>query len=206
MAYTGGELNQLNGKYGISAPHKSVPVMKLIRQHRPRSRDELVELIRFHYENECPCGIRSQGVVEDFGKNLYAAQIKEWGIARYTLQECIQWEYDLFILQSLKGTKVESQALEILQKVLVVLHLSVAEAQGFVDEELRVDLIVSKEGQPLCGIQVKPLTFNKMRLNVISFNKKANAKWGLPVFYLFYDEVEYFTNTDDVVSAIVGLC
>ena len=205
MAYTGGELNKLNGKYGISAPHKSVPVMKLIREHRPRSRDELVELIRFHHENACSCGIRSQGTVEDFGKKLYEAQLKEWGTPRFTLQECVQWEYDLFILQSLKGTRVETRALETLQKVLGAVHLTVAEAQGFVDEELRVDLIVSKENQPLCGIQVKPLTSNKMRQSVITFNKSANARWGKPVFYLFYDDAECFANTDDVVSGIVGL-
>lgn len=46
MAYTGGPLNELNGKMGISAPYKSVAVMKLIRYHKPKSKDELVELIR----------------------------------------------------------------------------------------------------------------------------------------------------------------
>lgn len=45
MAYTGGPLNELNGKMGISAPYKSVAVMKLIRYHKPKSKDELVELI-----------------------------------------------------------------------------------------------------------------------------------------------------------------
>lgn len=205
MAYTGGELNVLNGKYGISAPHKSVPVIKLIRQHQPRSKDELVELIRFHFENDCPCGIRSQGTVEDFGKNLFAAQLTEWGLARYTLQECIQWEYDLFILQSLKGTRVETCALEKLRPVLDVLHLTVAEALGYVDEELRIDLVVSKNGEPLCGIQVKPLTFNKMRRGVIDFNKNANARWDRPVFYLFYDDGENFSNLEEIIHRIIGL-
>ena len=46
MAYTGGPLNELNGKMGISAPYKSVAVMKLIRYHKPKSKDELVELIK----------------------------------------------------------------------------------------------------------------------------------------------------------------
>jgi len=36
MAYTGGPLNELNGKMGISAPNKSVPVMKLIKAHNPK--------------------------------------------------------------------------------------------------------------------------------------------------------------------------
>ena len=60
MAYTGGPLNELNGKMGISAPFKSVPVMKLIRIHKPKTRDELYELIKFHFENNC---LRSLDVI-----------------------------------------------------------------------------------------------------------------------------------------------
>jgi len=56
MAYTGGPLNELNGKMGISAPYKSVAVMKLIKQHNPKSKGELVELIKWHSENTCECG------------------------------------------------------------------------------------------------------------------------------------------------------
>jgi hypothetical protein len=74
MAYTGGPLNELNGKMGISAPFKSVPVMKLIRAHNPKSKEELVELIKWHSENTCECGVVSQGTVESFGKNLYDSQ------------------------------------------------------------------------------------------------------------------------------------
>jgi len=206
MAYTGGLLNQLNGKYGISAPHKSVPVMKLIKAHRPKSRDELCGLIRFHHENNCPCGVKSQGTVEDFGKKLYQAQLREWGTYRFTLQECVQWEYDLFVVQSLKGTQVEEAALAFFQKNLACAGLSVSKAEGYVDEELRVDLIVSQQEKTLCGIQVKPLTFNKMREGVITFNKAANAKWGKPVFYLFYDENERFTNTEEVAAGVLTCC
>jgi DNA gyrase/topoisomerase IV subunit A len=46
MGLTGGELNILNGGgRGISAPDKSVPVMKLIKVHKPKSKEELVNLI-----------------------------------------------------------------------------------------------------------------------------------------------------------------
>ena len=57
MSLTGGELNLLNGNQGISAPFRSVPVMKLIREHKPRTKNELVELIEYHYKNKCSCGI-----------------------------------------------------------------------------------------------------------------------------------------------------
>ncbi len=206
MAYTGGELNLLNGKYGISAPHNSVPVMKLIKVHKPQSKSELCDLIKFHFENNCGCGIKSRGTVEDFGKLLYAAQIKEWGENKYTLKQCIQWEYDLFVTQSLKGRGIEKTAFRLLNKILSALALKVVYAEGYIDEELRVDLIVMRKNEAICGIQVKPLTFNKMRRGVIVFNKKANEKWGHPVFYLFYDKNEKIINVEEVTEAILKLC
>lgn len=112
MPYTGGPLNELNGKMGISAPFRSVPVMKLIRFHKPKTRDELYDLITFHCEEMCSCGIKSQGTIEDFGRNLYNAQDKFWGEKRFSLKECIQWEYDLFVSQSLKGNRIEKMAVK----------------------------------------------------------------------------------------------
>lgn len=174
--------------------------MKLIKEHRPKSKDELCELIKYHHETDCTCGVKSQGTVEDFGKNLFEAQTKEWGQYKYSLQQCTQWEYDLFVIQSLKGTLVENKALVELRKMLP--NFSINEAEGFVDEELRIDLIVSENGVEKYGVQVKPLTFNNMRYGVIAFNKTANAKWGKPVFYLFYDNDENFSNMQDVVNQI----
>jgi len=203
MAYTGGPLNELNGKMGISAPFKSVPVMKLIRAHNPKSKEELVELIKWHSENKCECGVVSKGTVESFGKNLYESQIKHWGEYRYSLQDCIQWEYDLFVVQSLKGGIVEKKAIEELTKIISGLFFE--EAEGFFDEELRIDIVIKKAGNEIGGIQVKPLTFKKMRREVITFNKDANQKWGKPVFYLYYDNNENFVNLNDLLSLISKL-
>mgnify|MGYP001560268768 CR=1 FL=1 len=203
MAYTGGELNWLNGAYGISAPHKSVPVMKLIKNHRPKSKDELYILIKYHHENDCNCGVKSQGSVEDFGSNLFNAQSQAWKQEKYTLQQCIQWEYDLFVVQSLKGTLVEDKAIRLLISELP--KALVEEAEGFVDEELRIDLIIKFGNEEVCGIQVKPLTFKLMRQGVIAFNTSANAKWGKPVFYLYYDGDEKFTNLNEVTNSIKRL-
>ena len=46
MPYTGGELNELNGKMGISDPKRSVPVMRLIRNHKPKSFENFNELVQ----------------------------------------------------------------------------------------------------------------------------------------------------------------
>lgn len=203
MVYTGGPLNELKGKMGISAPHNSVPVMKLIRSHNPKSKEELLELIKWHSENTCECGVVSQGTVESFGKNLYDSQIKYWGEIRYTLKDCIKWEYDLFIVQSLKGDIIERKAIIDLAKKVSVLTFE--EAQGFLDEDLRIDIVIKKNGNEVGGIQVKPLTFKKMRREIITFNKSANQKWGKPVFYLYYDDRESFVNFDELISVIQKL-
>ena len=142
-ANTGGLLNLLNGKMGISAPYKSVPVIKLINTHNPKSYDELEALIEYHYLNDCPCGIKSQGSVYDFGKNLYEAQIRYWGEHKFTLEECGQWEYDLFIINSLKGNKMEDKAINELRSKLPV-EYDVDNAIGFIDEEYRVDIEIKK--------------------------------------------------------------
>lgn len=203
MAYTGGPLNELNGKMGISAPFKSVPVMKLIRAHNPKSKEELVELIKWHSENICDCGVVSQGTVESFGKNLYDSQNKYWGKIRYSLQDCIQWEYDLFVVQSLKGGIVEKIAIKELAKQFSTFTFE--EAEGFLDEELRIDIVIKKQGIEVGGIQVKPLTFKKMRREVITFNIYANQKWGKPVLYLYYDDNVNFVNIKELVLEIQKL-
>lgn len=205
MAYTGGELNLLNGKYAISAPTNSVPIMKLIKIHQPKSRDELYWLIQDHFESDCYCGIKSKGRIEDFGKNLFDAQLKEWGSYKYSLTECIQWEYDLFVVQSLKGNNLEKKAKEALEKILKTVELEIEFAEGFIDEELRVDLLISKNKENICGIQVKPVTYNKMRESVILHNKSSNQKWGKPVFYLFYTKKEELLNIDEIVTDILKI-
>jgi len=54
--YTGGPLNWLKGKAGISAPARSVPVSRLVKTHQPKSAAELEQLIANHIGGGCPCG------------------------------------------------------------------------------------------------------------------------------------------------------
>ena len=204
MAFTGGPLNELNGKMGISAPFRSVAVMKLIRTHQPKSKEELVELIKWHSTNKCECAVVSQGTVEDFGRNLYESQKVYWGSYKYSLQECIQWEYDLFVVQSLKGGIVEKRAIKELRGA--VPSLSFEEAEGYLDEELRIDVLVKRQEIEVSGIQVKPLTFRLMRQEVIIFNTVANQRWGKPVLYLYYDAGENFVNIDEVKNRLIEMC
>jgi hypothetical protein len=204
MSLTGGELNKLNGKYGISAPNKSVPIIKLIRLHKPKSREELVRLVKEHSIKKCGCGIVSQGSIEDFGKNLYDAQIKEWEEYKYSLHDCIEWEYNLFIIQSLKGNLIEEKAKKLLSKTLN--EFKVSDANDYYDEELRIDLeIISKE-KTIAGIQIKPSSYKYVRKNVQFMNTHRNSLVDFKVFYLYYDyDTEDFLNVEEISKEIEKL-
>jgi len=205
ISLTGGELNLLNGRYGISAPNKSVPIIKLIRTHKPSSKEEIVRLIKEHSIKRCDCGIISRGSIEDFGKNLYDAQIEEWGTHKYTLKECVKWEYNLFVVQSLKGTLVEEKAKKILSCELT--NLIVEDANDYYDEELRIDLEIKSNGSTLAGVQIKPTSYKFTRKNVQIMNKHRNSLVNFIVFYLYYDyDSEDFLNIDSVINEIKNLC
>lgn len=204
MSLTGGPLNELNGKAGISAPFRSVPVMKLIKAHRPQSRAELEQLIADHCSGDCACGVKSQGKVADFGRMLYDAQFEYWGEERFDLQTCIQWEYDLFITQTLKGGQKEKEARQFLQEKFP--DLSIEEARGYLDEELRIDLVISKEGKRRAGVQVKPFSFTKMRDSIIWYNRQANAKWGKPVWYMYYTDRGNWWKAEELINRLREHC
>ena len=199
---TGGELNLLNGKAGISAPHKSVPVIKLVNAHKPKSAWELERLIAEHVNGNCSCGIVSQGTVEDFGRNLYEAQKTHWDNYKYTLEECVQWEYNLFVIQTLKGSAMESICLKHLQNLLGY-QFEIKVTNNYVDENLRVDLEVFKNSNLIAGIQVKPTSYHHTRQGIQTFNETANTQYGKPVIYLFYDyNTEKFVNLQGAVKKL----
>ena len=116
------------------------------------------------------------------------------------MAQCIQWEYDLFVIQSLKGDLIETRAIERLRAALP--HLRIEAAEGYLDEELRIDLSVYQNDQTLAGIQVKPLTYLRMRQGVRTFNERANARWSFPVLYLYYNRQEQFENLKAVCEAL----
>lgn len=200
--YTGGPLNVLNGKAGISAPENSVSVSGLIRAHNPKSASELEELIADHVNQNCDCCIVSKGTVGDFGRNLYAAQEKYWGAYRFSLKECVQWEYDLFVLQMLKGNTMEEKCHAALSHLLGDTY-SIRNTSRYIDEEFRVDLEVTVEQKVIAGVQVKPESFEKVRSSIKEFSKTLNEKFGKPVFYIVYNYAEEtLINVEEVAKKI----
>ncbi len=123
------------------------------------------------------------------------------GHKKYTLQQCIQSEYDLFVVQSLKGSLIELKALEILSKVLPELQFE--EAEGYLDDELRIDILVKNTDENLIGgIQVKPKTFKSMRSEVLFMQNKQNKKWDYPVWFLFYNKDESFHELEKLIELL----
>lgn len=200
-ANTGGLLNELNGKMRISSPNNSVPVIKLINQHKPKTSYELEKLIEYHHTHDCPCGIKSTGTVYDFGRNLYESQKIYFKDYLFTLDECVQWEYDLFITNSLKGNTMEKKAMGEITKNLPT-YYDVVKSHRFIDEECNVDIEILKEDKTVLGVQVKPLTYNFTDKTVKQINNIKNANYGYDVLYLYYDEDGKFINIDEVERKI----
>lgn len=200
-ANTGGMLNILNGKMGISAPSNSVPIIKLIDIHNPKSYDELEKLIEYHYLNDCKCGIKSKGTVYDFGEKLYEAQMEYWGEYIFTLDECKKWMYNLFIINSLKGSQMEKKAIDEFNNKLPTKYIA-KNAIGIIDEEYRIDIEIKEGENTILGIQVKPLSYQFMREEIKDFNKKRNNKYGIDVKYLYYNENQEFINLDNIIEEL----
>lgn len=209
---TSGILNLINEEYKCSTKNNSVPVMQLIRHHKPQTNAHLVRLIAAHTSNgayrNCECGCKSQGTVEDFGKNLYHANLNYFnGIGKAneakSLEECELFMHTLFVTNSLKGNNMENKALIELKKMLP-LGYTVEIASVYHDFQYGVDLIIKKDNVELCGVQVKPISYKNIpdTHEVKEINKKKNKLYRKPVFYIYYDKDLEFTNTKEIVNLI----
>ena len=111
---TGGPLNDLCNWSKCNAPHKSVPVTRLVAAHRPHSADAIAQLIGDHVRAECACGCRSQGTVSDFAGNLFAAQTTNarWRSAHpdltFTRNRCYAYMRELFCDATYAGVYQEA--------------------------------------------------------------------------------------------------
>lgn len=202
--FTGGLLNHLNRAAGISLPENSVPVIQLIRAHRPRSAFELETLIARHVHARCWCGLVSRGRVQDFGRALYEAQWEYWGEYRFSLQECTQWEYDLFVHQSIRGDRMEAQAATELSAALAPRAL-VQMSDVFLDCELHVDLEVLRGPERLAGVQVKPASFFRARRGTQTAQAWRHEALNIPVYILCYNHEGRFLGMPELSRTLLAL-
>lgn len=193
----------LNGKYKISAPHNSVSVMALISNHHLKTCSEVVEMVSYHAEAKCKCGVVSRGTIRDFGYNLYNAQIREWGEYKFTVRECLDWMYALFTTQSLRGSSIEHDAIDGLARVFP--DYGIAHSTTHEDEEFSVDIIVNRDSKRLCAVQVKAESYKNIPDDVKKLDTIKNLGIVVPVFYLYYNKSGKFINSDEIVENIKDL-
>jgi hypothetical protein len=195
---TGGELNILNEKSRCNSRRNSVPVMELVRKHRPAN-PEILRILIAKHQKKCKCGIKSMGTVEQFATNLYNAQFGELGQTmkkRYSWDECYLFQYSLFCVGPLRGQAMENaskyefvRAIDQCGKELICREATIEE-----DFDFAVDLVVfdSKSKKNVLGIQVK--SRSAMRRNyVIRKNKAKQSRFGCPVIFHVYSYEGKFT-------------
>ena len=196
---TGGELNGLNERSRCNSRRKSVPVMDLVRAHRPANPEALRRLIEQHHRRQCTdCRCRSMGTVEQFASNLYNAQFGESLHKRYTWDECYRFQYTLFCVAPLRGRAMEEASKAEFDAAIRTCGwdatLRCRDATREEDFEFAVDLVVvvKKTGAPVLGIQTKPNSFLH-RAGVVRQNKAKQERFYAPVVFHVYDRQGKFS-------------
>jgi len=203
---TGGELNRINERFRINSRRKSVPIMPLLSHHRVHTPSEVEALIAAHVvtqgEECCSCKIVSQGTVVDFGTNLFEA-CKRIN-SNHTLEQCIDFQRQLFTVAPLRGRVYESRSRIVLSDRIggSFTTRSPTEHEEF---QLAVDYVVMDGTRPVCGIQVKPSSFFYKKRCVAIQNEK-HKKSPFPVFYHTYvARQQKFKNTEEMVENVEAL-
>ncbi len=199
-------LNRINATYRLSAKNRTVPVIALIDAHQPSGPVALEGLIADHCLPGCPCGLHSNGTVQDFGRKLYEAQFQPKGQSilnnapEGSLQDCVDWCYDLFVLKSLKGHNMEIRAIHMANQHLP--HwMSVSKASEFQDFTFRIDILLHGRGKT-SAIQVKPDSYRNVDPSIRAIDAAANRQFGNPVHYLYYDSDLEFYGANDIFARI----
>jgi len=189
---TGGPLNYINEIYGLNKPELSVPIMKLVHCHKPLSEQTLHALLKDHMHtgcNLCRCRVLYGGVA-GWSERLY--DIAKPSYPTVTRKECDNFVYDLFIRAPLRGRMMEEQALDDLTNSLP--HYRFRFADDKTDIQFAVDIECLRDHKVIAGVQVKPLSFLKQPA-AVEVNHMKNDRWGLPVYYLYYDKNGLFTKS-----------
>ena len=172
---TGGELNVVNEKYYINSIRNfGFGIMDFIEMYKPETPEEVAKLIAKHTKKTIPM----------LGKELYDAQ-KQEGL-NYTLEDCIDFEYTLFCINSIKGINKEKEAVAFFNQ-----FYDARRTPTYVDSQYSIDILLKKDGHPIAAIQVKPDSYKTCSDKIKNINKYKNglfkSKYKVPVYYLYYN-------------------
>ena len=206
-------MNRLNERTGCNARRNTVPIMALIEAHPTTSPDAVEACIADHVGGVCPCGIVSNGTVDDFGKRLFNAQewpiAREWrrtqGDERYTLDECRAFMRCLFCEAPLRGRHFEFASREQMEAALHLVnpdrHWKTRKASREEDADFAVDWVVLEEDRIVAGVQVKPESAMQ-RGDVLQMNREKHAKWGHFCVFHVYSDKGVFAETETLAREI----
>lgn len=156
-------INQANMRWGLTKTNKVGEVMALIRQCQPQT---FQEWQGWYFKNAFTNTKHSikvtQEILTELGQRLYekiteivAPQLRE-ALATLTLQDCIDYVYELTIYRTFDGYLVEKS---------IVYDILAKKFPDIVFEETNPDLdhagdvdFIGKVGNKAFGLQIKPIT------------------------------------------------
>lgn len=205
---TKGILNQINERYKCNSKRNTVPVMNLIRFHKPKQNAELTALIASHqvghaHEN-CECGCKSNGTVETFADKLYDSYLdyctKNEGVPYKNSEDALIFMKHLFVINALKGDKMENKYMNSFNDYFKEhsLNYKCITAPTLYDFKYSVDLLIEDvDGKEVGFIQVKPVSYKNFPRHhqVVQINIEKNKLLGEDVTYVYYDKNTKFTES-----------
>jgi hypothetical protein len=189
-------LNYACQTYQLSRPKKVGAVMALIRECQPSN---LQEWEKWYFKNACATDKEKTKITKDLlyelGERLYEkitqVVIPEWqeAFSRLTLQDCIDYIYNLTINRTFDGfVREKSVVHNCLAKHFP--QLTFEESDPELDHAGDVDY-VAKVGGKAFGLQIKPVTA-KANFGNYSFSERMKAsfrefeeQYGGKVFIIF---------------------
>jgi len=176
------ELNKVFNKYRLNAVRHTVNISWILRSREITNEQELAKEVEARIKNNLLCRV----IIFD-----YSVKIKSLFDLSHILQmlcqfegfiasatECYEYIYKVFVTDSWLGFVRERKCVELLKPSYPTARLSGA------DEDLKyaVDIIIPEE----FGVQLKPESYKAFNMQS-DLNKSKNAKYGLPVYYVWYD-------------------
>lgn len=203
-------LNRIVNKYDVNDPTETIYVMSMIDNHDVKTEKQVIEQIENHKNGGCgksDCWTQMNSDLDDRANIMYESQMKEFGEYRYTKETCIQYLKDLYSRKSIEGQTMETKAIRQLSEKSGFRY---KKATDGIDNKYAVDIVVeSNEKEVMCGIQVKPDSYEKMNDKELkTINNSKNRRYDYPVYYLVYDtdnEQKEFKNIYAVIEQIEQL-
>lgn len=177
--------------------------------HNAATEDEMQSLITSHASKVCAlCGeYAAGGGYEQWIANLWRVVRKEQSTAQpgsavsmVSYEDCAHFIYDLFVRSPLRGVHMEDKALRELNRDVSI--FKGRNATPHEDVTFAVDIVF-----PTVGVQVKPVSFfhqSQRTPRHMESCLERNARWGMPVHYLYYDARLEWVNYEDVKAAVAS--